>query len=236
MKDPKATPPGRGWITPIVEFLIFICTSPTRLVFPHRSRAQNKGTGDIAFHNNRAMRVDTYVATCFIFEILSLFIVARFRETHALVCWVVISLVKIRVIGIPAVSLEIAMKNDTFVLSRSRMVVLTIVNFLELMVSFAVFYTFVPSNIGGADKMDGLAALHLSAVSQLTIGYGDVYPKGWLRPLTWCQGIFTLIVLGVAFSRYVGALGSIKDLQNATSVPPEGAGSESICETKVSDK
>jgi hypothetical protein len=46
----------------------------------------------------------------------------------------------------------------------------------------------------------------LSFITQLTIGYGDVSPRGFLRPVTWMQGMCSILLLVFLIDKYLGEL------------------------------
>jgi hypothetical protein len=79
-----------------------------------------------------------------------------------------------------------------------RTLVLSFLNYLELIVCFGILYTTVLSKLVGATSW--LDALYFSIVTQLTIGYGDIHPLGEARVVTSAQGLiavaFTILILG----------------------------------------
>jgi hypothetical protein len=52
-------------------------------------------------------------------------------------------------------------------------------------------------------------ALHLSVVTQLTIGFGDLAPTGWLRPIVWLQGGSGLALIALFITRYLSMLPTV---------------------------
>lgn len=87
---------------------------------------------------------------------------------------------------------------DELVGSRVRMLVLAGLNFVELLLCFGVIYATNYQGLMGAGKP--VTGFYLSVITQLTIGYGDVYPTGWLRIVAAIQGLvgalFILLVIG----------------------------------------
>ena len=79
-----------------------------------------------------------------------------------------------------------------------RTLVLSFLNYLELIVCFGILYTTVLSKLVGA--VSWLDAIYFSIVTQLTIGYGDIHPLGEARVVTSAQGLiavaFTILILG----------------------------------------
>jgi hypothetical protein len=48
--------------------------------------------------------------------------------------------------------------------------------------------------------------LHLSFITQITVGYGDFVPTGWLRPVAWLQSFAGLGVVALLIARYMTVL------------------------------
>jgi hypothetical protein len=51
-----------------------------------------------------------------------------------------------------------------------------------------------------------ITAFYFSIITQLTIGYGDVYPRGWLRLVVAAQGLIAALFVVSVFARAIGAL------------------------------
>lgn len=122
--------------------------------------------------------------------------------------WFVPVLAGLRVVDIMQTSVNIAVFDQIRVTgvhrvaSLVRTLVLTAINFLELIVCFALIYW---SGLGALTFQQVPAtrfteALYFSAITQLTIGYGDITPGGWLRGVAVSQGLaayfFTLLMVG----------------------------------------
>lgn len=86
--------------------------------------------------------------------------------------------------------------------SMARTFILSLVNYLELIVWFALVYASRRGVLqaGDADVTRFVDCLYFSIVTQLTIGYGDILPKGTGRLIASAQGLvsffFTLVILG----------------------------------------
>jgi len=63
---------------------------------------------------------------------------------------------------------------------------------------FGFIYAAHLGHLFGASR--AATGIYLSFITQLTIGYGDVYPTGWLRIVAVIQGLvaalFVILVLG----------------------------------------
>lgn len=93
----------------------------------------------------------------------------------------------------------------------TRAVVYGFIYFFESIVCFGAIYSVFPRHLTVVGLPVGqvpalMDAMHLSFVTAFTIGYGDVYPTGWLRPVTWAQGACSLILVVILVARYVGLL------------------------------
>ena len=82
--------------------------------------------------------------------------------------------------------------------SAVRTLVLSMVNYLELLVCFAILYFALPEGLAGAAGWTDY--LYFSVVTQLTIGYGDVRPVGISRAVAVAQALvafaYTVLLLG----------------------------------------
>jgi hypothetical protein len=94
----------------------------------------------------------------------------------------------------------------------ARAVVYGFTYFFESIFCFAAFYAAFPQFVIVTTKTSGpiLDAIHLSFVTAFTIGYGDVAPIGWLRPVAWIQGASSMILVVLMVGRYVGLLQAIE--------------------------
>ncbi len=82
--------------------------------------------------------------------------------------------------------------------SAVRTLVLSFLNYLELLACFGIVYSTMPGTlVGSTGWMDDM---YFSVVTQLTIGYGDIRPIGWARVVSVAQGLvavaFTILILG----------------------------------------
>jgi voltage-gated potassium channel Kch len=92
-----------------------------------------------------------------------------------------------------------------YVASLARMVLLAIWNFLEIMICFAALYysnrtSFRPQLVNPGD------AIYFSAITQLTIGYGDFLPLGPVRLMAALQGFLGFLLALFALSRIIAFL------------------------------
>lgn len=174
----------------------------------------------------RAKAVDTFVAVCILFGFSSLL-----TECFALNWWVktfILIFPVWRILDVLGADIRMCIFDpfDNAAVSTgtpkqyvsstaSRVIVLGVLNYIELFVCFAAMYAYAPERIaqtttaihwsdGGLGILE--KAMHLSVASQLTIGFGDVAPDGWLRPVVWFQGAAGLTILALFITRYMSLL------------------------------
>ncbi len=178
--------------------------SPSRLVRQGRVDHVNSEhfrqdpTGSIV---RRSRRVEAYMLAWFAIEGSMLAVAA---EAVPLPLWIPRTLMVIRILDIFQTSVNMSVfdqlrTHERLVISSAvRTLVLSFLNYLELLVCFGIVYTTMPDALAGSTGwMDDM---YFSIVTQLTIGYGDIRPLGWARFVSVAQGLvsvaFTILILG----------------------------------------
>lgn len=214
-----------GWITPLVRRIVEGLCKPGEMFTGSRAEAQSQGT-DKTFAAKRAKKVDTYIAGCVSIEIVTFALAIFSSRTESWVhcaCAGAIVIVALRALGIVAIATRVAVFDsddrrpgvDAYVSSARRIVVLGFINFIELILCFASIYAFNPGLVGGRGNRDWIDPIHLSAMSQFTIGYGDIYPLGALRVVVWCQAFFGTVLLVLMIGRFVSLIRHVKLLDDS---------------------
>ncbi len=182
----------------------------------NRSDLSPEEVNSTEFTRRRARTIEYYMIGCVVTEILLCVVVLWPREANGLSrLWVslVVAIATIRILEILQVTVNVAVfdrlkgRPDKKVASFVRLVVLSFVNFLELCVCFGLVYASNWHQLKGAGQP--ATGFYLSAITQLTIGFGDVYPTGYLRAFSAFQGIISLLFAALVFSRFVGTLPQI---------------------------
>jgi hypothetical protein len=90
------------------------------------------------------------------------------------------------------------------VASLARTVVLSLLNFLELMLCFGAIYSSDSSLL--KDAAAWYDPYYLSVMTQMTVGYGDISPLGGLRAVAAAQAICGFILAVIVIGRLVAFL------------------------------
>ena len=190
------------WLTPMRWF------SPWIPMLRARSELKSGEFDDENFMKARARVVEKYLKWWFFLE--AVIVVSACVGTAPRFFYFVaipsMLLASLRIIEIVQVTTNAALfdavrgRPDELVISHLRMITLAIVNFVELMLCFGVIYAADYGSLKGAGKP--ITAFYFSVITQLTIGYGDVYPTGWLRVVAAIQGCigFAFVALILADS------------------------------------
>jgi hypothetical protein len=207
----------RGWIAPALRIVLRVLTLPSTLILsPPRLPAHVTPADHLARSARRAMRVDTFIAGCILVDVACLWYVAEGPTDWRR--WFAVGFVGWRVVDVLATVLRVCLfdefdsRTHLYVHSSpTRVVVLGLVNYLELIVCFAAVYASAPhlvSTHADPPVFAGPAGkgLHLSFATQLTVGYGDAYPVGWLRPVAWLQSLAGLGLIALQVARYMAVV------------------------------
>jgi hypothetical protein len=110
-------------------------------------------------------------------------------------------------------------RNEQLVLDITRSLVLLLGNFFELVLWFGIAYLPLRFVQGSGSFW---SRFYFSAVTQLTIGYGDLTPLGWGKAVAVVQGILGWTVTVVVIARFVGSLPSIRSVDDGVTVAARG--------------
>ena len=134
----------------------------------------------------------------------------------ALPAWIPAVLVTLRILDIfqSAVNLSVFDKlrtEESIVISSAvRTLVLSFLNYLELLVCFGILYASMIDRLNGAQHWTD--AFYFSVVTQLTIGYGDIKPLGIAKLVTMAQALISVAFTILIFGRIVSVLPRINSV------------------------
>jgi len=174
------------------------------------------------FTIKRARNVEYFIAACALLD------VAAFVSTSSpasITRAVAVAWACLRVIDILQATVNVTLfdelreRTDRRVTATVRLVILAFVNYLELIICFATIYASALQNLAGAKSQ--WDAAYFSVVTQLTIGYGDITPRGSLRAVVAFQAIASLAFVGLVFVRALAALPQIRETLGPGSENPK---------------
>lgn len=226
--DEKVLPSElRGWITPcVIRMVTFFCSFGEKIYGSHPDA--QKRQYDYVWVRWRSWAVDGYVAFWFLFELWSYIVVwllvpagicgaGGFGPFISLVLTCVTTLHLIETISysvrLSVFARTLSPDKAPAVASHPRLIVLGMVNYLELSLVCGCWYAWAPHLIGGERPIDWFDPLYMSMAAQLTIGFGDRFPKGILRPLVCLQGILAVVLLVIVVGRLIGQLSPIESIE-----------------------
>lgn len=169
----------------------------------------------------RSRRVERYLTVWIALEVLLLASFALgFALGFAVPDGVAAALAVIRIVDILQAVVNLMVFDQlrtpqTLIISSAvRTLVLSMINYLELIVCFAVLYESMPQQLAGAN--DWTDALYFSVVTQLTIGYGDVTPIGPAKAVAAVQALFTFAFTVLLLGRIITVLPRIESVMRET--------------------
>ena len=201
----------RAWARAISKPSRLILGSPFAVVFaPPEDRLQMR--------RQRARKVDLFLLSCMAIDLAWLTLIATLPGglwTWLPTAWAIWRIMDIAANAINKSLLEEleAKHHHRIQTAPARVVILGTLNYLELAICFSCLYATRPDLIIAAHpeirwvfSEAAEKALHLSLITQLTVGYGDLIPSGWVRFTTWLQSFMGLGVLTLLVGRFIAYL------------------------------
>lgn len=178
---------------------------------------------DVAATRRRAIAIDVYVLVWLAFELGALVVVSC--DPAPFVLAIVQVFVVSRVIDMLRAGISTALldqtagRPDNLVASPPRLVLLSVINYLELVVCFGLLYGSHMTLLQG-DRPAGIAgALYFSLLTQLTISFGSPLPTEWLRYLAALQGLLGLLFIAVVIARMMSGLRPLEPVEKPPTEP-----------------
>jgi hypothetical protein len=198
-----------GWITEVLYKVASWATFPRRYFIGDHLLIDTTEQNAAAEAVRRARKADTFLAVCLILDLAAIVLIAWSR-TRGL--WIAAPYLTWRIIDVTFTALHATLFGEFLLpvermvnLAPSRVVTLGLLSYFELVICFGGIYLCWPDLIR-AEERDLLTPFHLSFITQLTIGYGDASPLGLLRPVTWLQGMCSILLLVFLIDKYLGEL------------------------------
>lgn len=92
-----------------------------------------------------------------------------------------------------------------------RTIILSMINYFEIFMLYSVIYNSNISLLIGANGYHD--TVYFSFITQLTIGYGDILPKGIIKLVSMTQGVFGFLFGILVLSRFISIISTPKSIQ-----------------------
>jgi potassium channel LctB len=201
-------------------FHILTRISPERLFGPTRVQIQKrfaKSEDRLVAARNRGRRIEFYLLLWLAIEASA--VVFGTGSQNAWVTWLFSLAVCVRIADIIQITGNISLFDRLkinwryyYIENTVRIILLSLVNYMEFIVCFGFLYCVMGRDGHGLVFKDSIYdGYYFSGVTQLTIGYGDIIPRGGVKYLALFQGfigfLFTILILG----RFISLLPEITD-------------------------
>lgn len=195
------------WLSPM-QWLRFGCS-----LFRPRIEITLEETQSREFVKRRARAVEMYVLWWLIIEFVLVVLSCR-GSLPTWIGWglVIVAVTRIieivQVTGNAALFVPLSCGGGDRVANSTRILVLSGINFLELLVCFGVIYAVNYTYLHGAGRP--VTAFYFSVMTQLTVGYGDVYAIGWFRIVPATQALAGVFFVILVFGRFMASLPEVR--------------------------
>lgn len=210
---------GYSPISSVIKFLLSLASFCTLMrllqffspLFRPRWALKKCEIDSAEYTRRRALAIERYLIGWYVFQVGIWLILALYRT--AAPQWLLILgavLAVSRILEITQTALGVVVfdhekgRVDNRVASANRTLILTFINFGELIACFGLVYA---SQLCWLKNASSYAdALYFSGITQLTIGYGDIQPLGPWKLLTITQGAIGFLFAVVVIARVVTIL------------------------------
>ena len=167
------------------------------------------------FSIRRVKAIDSYIGAWLIIEMV--LVVFSFNNSGNLYFYFACLLFPtIRIVEIIQVTVNLVLfdstngRADGKSASLIRLIVLTFFNFIELIICYGLIYSTNLAELHCA--FSPWSGYYVSIMTQLTNGYSDIYPIGWLRAVAAIQGLTSWIFMVIVFGRILSSMRTIKGM------------------------
>jgi hypothetical protein len=150
--------------------------------------------------------VEKYVLSCLSVELVIVIAVSLINGLRSPLSLVVLIIASLRIADILQAIINAVLLGKQ-VASPMRTLILAALNFIELGLCFGLYYALNYDKLSGAGR--AVTGFYFSFITQLTIGYGDVYPTGWLRIVAVLQGLIAALFVILVLGRVIASLGML---------------------------
>ena len=216
----KGIPPEYGFITRSVAgfFRLLQKVSISQLFISNRVDAFNRS--DFQHQTaekrkieaiRRAKRVDLFICSCIGFEILGVIIGGTSFGHTIIVRWLLEIVVILRLIDIVQVNINLSLfdvlrtgKDYHYMASVVRSIINVMINYFEIILCYGIVYGFCEPHLDKAKNW--LDAFYFSAITQVTVGFGEMMPRGVLRWVTVSQFLLGYFFTALIIGRFISLL------------------------------
>lgn len=211
----------RGDLSPLTwaaeRFFRGLQYCPPQIFFRSRADLTQEEINSPDFTRRRGRRIDALIIFYVAIDAMLLALLTWRQPIGTILAAAVRLLAALRIIDIVQVTVNLAVfdalrgRVDNMVGSMARLVVLSFVNFVELILAFGIVYASALPMLSGAHSVGD--AVYFSAVTQFTIGYGDIVPTAWVRWVVIAQGLSSFVFIVLVFARALSNLPTLKEFQ-----------------------
>jgi hypothetical protein len=157
--------------------------------------------------------IEWYVIGCLSLEFIAAVNVTKISEWASWQRQILLALAALRILGIIRVAASVVLFDSGRVASVQRTFILAALNFLELGLCYGLFYALNKQLLFSTTQtpIGALTGFYFSFITQLTIGFGDVYPTGWLRVVAVAQRLTAALFVLLVFGTIVASLRPLKN-------------------------
>jgi hypothetical protein len=149
--------------------------------------------------------IEQYVLGSLLVEIVAAISAIKFAGWPLWLQWTVLVLAALKILEIIRVTASVVLFDEGVVASVQRTFILAALNFIELGLCYGFFYA-LNDQLLAPSPAGALAAFYFSFITQLTIGFGDIHPMGWLRFVAVVQGLTAALFVLLVFGKIVASL------------------------------
>jgi len=195
-----------GFVLPGVVLLVEFAMIPTRLLAgPQEPASDVREEEREEYYRKRALKIDTLVCLRVLLAVLALLFTPQNLWGKCVV--VMLWLCSVTNIVAAVIHYGIVEGRPARVFSIPRVIVLSLLNYLEVILWFAViFATCGRFNVGHLGPLD---AIYFSGATVFTVGYGDIVPLGGTRLLALLEVSVGVLILVILIGRMLGSASTL---------------------------